>query len=82
MRLGAKGYRVTVLERLNGPGGRGSAIWQTGHRFDLGPTIVTVPQVFEGLWDACGRNFYRDEELNSLDTIYDIRWKDGIKIGS
>ncbi len=42
MRLGAKGYRITVLDRLDTPGGRGSAIWENGHRFDLGPTIVTV----------------------------------------
>jgi len=44
MRLGAKGYHVTVLDRLDRAGGRGSSITQDGHRFDLGPTIVTVPQ--------------------------------------
>ncbi|MEL7282305.1 MAG: phytoene desaturase [Pseudomonadota bacterium] len=77
MRLGAKGYRVTVLDRLDTPGGRGSAIWQNGHRFDLGPTIVTVPQVFEALWEACGRNFYRDVGLQALDPFYEIRWPDG-----
>ncbi|MEL6120122.1 MAG: phytoene desaturase family protein, partial [Pseudomonadota bacterium] len=82
MRLGAKGYRVTVLDRLNEPGGRGSAIWQNGHRFDLGPTIVTVPQVFEGLWDACGRNFYRDVELHALDPFYEIRWPDGSRFAA
>ena len=37
MRLGAKGYRVTVIDRLDMPGGRGSAIHKGGHRFDLGP---------------------------------------------
>ena len=36
MRLGAKGYRVTVVDKLDGPGGRGSAITKNGHRFDLG----------------------------------------------
>ncbi|MEM9129977.1 MAG: FAD-dependent oxidoreductase, partial [Pseudomonadota bacterium] len=65
MRLGAKGYRVTVLDRLDGPGGRGSAIWQDGHRFDLGPTIVTVPQVFRELWAACGRDFDADVDLRA-----------------
>ena len=30
MRLGAKGYRVTVIDRLDCPGGRGSALWQGG----------------------------------------------------
>ena len=36
MRLGAKGYTVTIIDKLDVPGGRGSAIWQDGHRFDLG----------------------------------------------
>ena len=49
MRLGAKGYRVTVLDKLDVVGGRGSALHRDGHRFDLGPTIVTVPKVFRAL---------------------------------
>ncbi|MFZ7091390.1 phytoene desaturase [Primorskyibacter sp. 2E233] len=77
MRLGAKGYRVTVLDRLDGPGGRGSAIHQGNHRFDLGPTIVTVPQVFQDLWAACGRRFEDDVDLRPLDPYYEIRWPDG-----
>lgn len=77
MRLGAKGYRVTVLDRLESPGGRGSSITQNGHRFDLGPTIVTVPQVFRELWAACGREFDADVDLRALDPFYEIRWPDG-----
>lgn len=77
MRLGARGYRVTVVDRLDGPGGRGSAIWKDGHRFDLGPTIVTVPQVFRELWAACGRDFSEDVDLVSLDPFYEILWPDG-----
>ncbi|MEM8728427.1 MAG: phytoene desaturase [Pseudomonadota bacterium] len=79
MRLGAKGYRVTVLDRLDSPGGRGSAIWRDGYRFDLGPTIVTVPQVFRELWAACGLDFDRDVDLRSLEPFYEIRWPDGSK---
>ena len=77
MRLGAKGYDVTVLDRLDTPGGRGTAIHAGGHRFDLGPTIVTVPQVFRGLWAACGRDFDADVDLRPLDPFYEIRWPDG-----
>ncbi|MCY4305422.1 MAG: phytoene desaturase [Aestuariivita sp.] len=77
MRLGAKGYRVTVFDKLDVPGGRGSAIWQDGHRFDLGPTIVTVPQVLRDLWTACGRDFDAEVELKALDPYYEIRWMDG-----
>jgi phytoene desaturase len=77
MRLGAKGYRVTVLDRLDRAGGRGSSITEAGHRFDLGPTIVTVPEVFRKLWAACGRDFDTDVELRALDPFYEIRWPDG-----
>ena len=77
MRLGARGYRVTVLDRLDVPGGRGSAIWRDGHRFDLGPTIVTVPQILKELWAACGRDFHKDVDLRPMNPFYEIRWPDG-----
>ncbi|MEM8810973.1 MAG: phytoene desaturase [Pseudomonadota bacterium] len=77
MRLGAKGYRVHLLDRLNAPGGRATAVVRDGHRFDLGPTIVTVPQVFRELWAATGRDFDQDVDLRSLDPFYTIRFPDG-----
>jgi len=77
MRLGAKGYRVTVLDKLDRPGGRGSSITQGGHRFDLGPTIVTVPEGLRDLWATCGRDFDADVKLVAMDPFYEIRWTDG-----
>ena len=77
MRLGARGWQVTVLDRLDRVGGRGSSITQGGHRFDLGPTIITVPDVFEDLWAATGRDFRRDVDLRPIDPFYTIRWPDG-----
>ena len=77
MRLGAKGYRVTVVDKLDRTGGRGSSVSMDGHRFDLGPTIVTVPQVFEDLWAACGRDFRAEVDLRPLAPFYEIRWPDG-----
>ena len=50
VRLGARGYRVTVLERLEQPGGRARVHRQDGFTFDAGPTIVTAPFLFEELW--------------------------------
>ncbi len=77
MRLGAKGWSVTVLDKLSTAGGRGSAIHRDGFRFDLGPTIVTCPQVFRDLWTACGLDFDADVDLRPLDPFYEIRWPDG-----
>ena len=77
MRLGAKGYEVTVIDRLDAPGGRGTAHRQGGYRFDLGPTIVTAPDVFRDLWTACGRRFEDDVDLRALDPFYSIVFDDG-----
>ena len=77
MRLGARGYRVTVLDKLDTPGGRGSCLWRDGHRFDLGPTIITMPKLMQELWAFCGRRFEDDVTLKPMSPFYEIRWPDG-----
>ncbi len=77
IRLGARGYRVTVLERLSGPGGRAGVFEQDGFVFDAGPTIVTAPYVFEELWALCGREMSEDVDLRALDPFYTVRYHDG-----
>ena len=57
IRLGARGYRVTILEKLDAPGGRAYVHRQDGFTFDAGPTIVTAPFLLEELWAMCGRKF-------------------------
>jgi phytoene desaturase len=76
-RLGAKGYRVTVLEKLDAPGGRAYVFRQDGFTFDAGPTIVTAPYLFEDLWARCGRKLSDDVTLLSLDPFYRVRFDDG-----
>ena len=49
IRLSAMGYRVQVLEKLDGPGGRAYVRRQDGFTFDGGPTIITVPFLFATL---------------------------------
>ncbi|SDH25724.1 phytoene desaturase [Roseospirillum parvum] len=77
VRLGARGYRVTVLEQLDRPGGRARVFRQDGHVFDAGPTIVTAPFLFEELWELCGRKLADDVTLKPLDPFYRIRFDDG-----
>ncbi len=79
MRLGAKGYKVTIIDRLESVGGRGSAITVNGHRFDLGPTIITMPHLFRELWEFCGRDFDLDVDLRPKTPFYTITFPDGSK---
>jgi phytoene desaturase len=77
IRLGAKGYRVTVLEKLDAPGGRAYVYRQDGFTFDAGPTIVTAPYLFEELWKLCGRRLSDDVTLKPMLPFYRIRFNDG-----
>jgi phytoene desaturase len=82
MRLSHGGWRVTVLDRLDEVGGRGSSIRAGGHRFDLGPTIVTAPTVFERLFRDCGLDLHAAVDLRPLDPFYTIRWPDGSSLAA
>lgn len=80
LRLGARGWRVTVLERLDGPGGRAYVHRQDGYTFDAGPTVVTAPWLFEELWALCGRRLADDVELRPVDPFYRVRFDDGTSV--
>ncbi|TPQ44003.1 phytoene desaturase, partial [Prosthecomicrobium hirschii] len=80
IRLGARGYRVTVLERLDQSGGRARVHRQDGFTFDAGPTIVTAPHLFAELWALCGRDMAADVDLRPIDPFYRIRFHDGSTI--
>ncbi len=77
VRLGARGYRVTILEKLDAPGGRAYVHRQDGFTFDAGPTIVTAPFLFEELWALCGRRLSDDVDLRPVSPFYRIRFEDG-----
>lgn len=77
IRLAARGYRITVLERLDAPGGRAYVHKRDGFSFDAGPTIITAPFLLEELWSLCGRRFEDDVQLKLMDPFYRIRFDDG-----
>ncbi|MFN7193681.1 MAG: FAD-dependent oxidoreductase, partial [Rhodospirillales bacterium] len=77
IRLGARGYRVTVLEKLEQAGGRASVFRQDGFAFDAGPTIITAPHMLEELWTLCGRKMADDLTLRAIDPFYRIRFENG-----
>lgn len=78
VRLGARGYRVTVLEKLDAPGGRAYVHRQDGFTFDAGPTVITAPQLLEELWTLAGRRLADDVDLRPVFPFYRIRFHDGV----
>lgn len=77
VRLGARGFRVTVVEKLDAPGGRAYVRHRDGFTFDSGPTVITAPQLFEELWQLCGRRLEDDVDMRPVTPFYRIRFHDG-----
>lgn len=51
IRLQSLGFDTTILERLDGPGGRAyQKRTPEGYVFDMGPTVITVPHFIEELF--------------------------------
>lgn len=74
--LGA-GREVTVVERAPLPGGRAGLIERGGHRFDTGPTVLTMPHLLEEAFAAVGRNMSELLTLHPLHPAYRARFADG-----
>jgi len=50
IRLQSLGFDTTLVEKLDGPGGRAYVRHQEGFTFDMGPTVITVPHFIEELF--------------------------------
>ncbi len=51
VRLANKGHRITVFEKNPFPGGKISEIRGKGYRFDTGPSLFTLPDLLEELFE-------------------------------
>ena len=71
-RLAAKGHQVTLFEKNDQLGGRMSQFTKDGFTFDMGPTIVMIPEVYKAVFEACGKNFEDYVEMTQLPYIYDV----------
>ncbi len=77
VRLAARGYRVSVFDRLSEPGGRARVYRQDGFVFDAGPTVITAPFLLEELWQLAGRRFAEEIDLRPVTPFYRVRFDDG-----
>src|SRR5215207_3535939 len=66
-RLAKNGYDVIVLEKNETPGGRCNQIVHDGHRFDLGPTLFLMPEVWEETFASLGERMSDHLELRRID---------------
>jgi len=76
LRLRAKGYEVSLIDRCAGLGGRAQVFERNGFKHDAGPTVITAPFLFEELFALFGEKFEDHVTLVPLTPWYRFHFSD------
>jgi len=76
IRLQARGFQVTILEKNELPGGHAYQFTQDGYTFDMGPSLVTAPSIINEIFASAGKKLEDYLELIPLDPYYRIYFHD------
>ncbi|MGF1450636.1 MAG: phytoene desaturase family protein [Opitutales bacterium] len=75
--LAARGARVTLFEKNSWLGGKAAVLEDGGYRFDMGPTILTLPSVLRRIFAEAGRDLDAYLDLRRLDPQWRCFYTDG-----
>lgn len=75
--LAARGHRVTLFDKNPWLGGKAAVLTEGGFRFDMGPTILTVPDVLRRIFAEAGETLEDHLELIRLDPQWRCFFEDG-----
>ncbi|GAB3068024.1 phytoene desaturase family protein [Salinicoccus sesuvii] len=79
VRLQNEGYDVIILEKESTPGGKMNRIDVDGYYFDLGPTIVMMPELYREVFELAGRDPEDYIPMQRLDPMYSGYFDNGTK---
>lgn len=77
IRLQSKGYKVSVYEANSYPGGKLSAFTEKGYRFDKGPSLFTMPQFVESLFEVANKPVKDYFQYIKKDVVCNYFYEDG-----
>lgn len=77
IRMRNKGYAVKVFEANSFPGGKLSSEENKGYRFDMGPSVFTMPRYVDELFKLSGKNPRDYFNYIQLDPVYKYFFEDG-----
>ena len=70
LRMRAKGFEVTLVDRLSAIGGRAQVFKRGGFKHDAGPTVITAPFLFDELFELFGEKRTDHLDFRPLDPWY------------
>jgi phytoene desaturase len=78
--LAARGYSVVLFEKSPWLGGKAAVLDEAGFRFDMGPTILTIPDVLRRVFAEAGRRLEDYLDLVRLDPQWRCLFADGSEL--
>lgn len=78
--LSTAGVKVTLVEANKHLGGKMNLLEEQGFKFDMGPTILTMPQVIKGIIRRSGRRVEDYIDFVDLDPQWRCHFEDGTVI--
>ncbi|MBD3317871.1 MAG: phytoene desaturase [Chitinivibrionales bacterium] len=78
--LAAAGYQVRIFEKNKRVGGKLNVMKREGFTFDMGPSILTLPEVFRNLFRRAGKDFDGLVSIRALDTHWRCFFEDHASI--
>ncbi len=78
--LSRQGFEVGIIEKNSIPGGRARMFESGGFKFDLGPSWIWMPELFERFFQNFGRDLNDSVKLQRLDSMCRVFTEDNVPL--
>ena len=75
--LASEGFSVDLLEKNDKVGGKLNILHKDGFAFDLGPSILTIPHIFQKLFERAGKNMADYVQIQTVEPHWRNFFVDG-----
>lgn len=82
IRLQSAGFQVSVFEKNLNPGGKLTEFTENGYRFDMGPSLFTMPQLVEELFTISNKRMEDYFSFKKMKTVCNYFYQDGTRFNA
>lgn len=68
--LSKSNFEITIIEKNSNLGGKMNILQKDGFTFDTGPSLITLPHIFENLFKDAGENIYEHIDLIKINPLF------------
>ena len=77
IRLAKNNFDITIIEKNSNLGGKMNVLEKDGFKFDTGPSLITLPKVFEELYESLEEDLHDHIELIKVNPLFKYMFDPG-----